>query len=356
MKTPPLLNACGFLLAPTSIMLMWLDLALPHQGVMLFLFFVMLPFVRWAWPMDLDGEIDETRIPNTVSTLLYWLPSIFAAMWLVSALVLPFAADLQQRSAIQLIEIWICIWIASSLTLPACHELIHRNGPEGVLGRVLGACAGLFAFTEEHRIHHAKSGRGQDPDCAEQHESVYAYSVRSGVDAFLDGWDYEIAQQVRKGRAWWSNRIVWTAMVTIGFGCLWGWAQGWSGMLFYASIALASNFSLRAITFIQHWGLRQVPLQVGGHGVSWVSTCAFQSWLIFNLALHEHHHHNPSRIYWKLRSQPTELKLPVTYPLAFLLSLAPPLYRKVMAPRLQQWVTAARQGSPVTLAEGCIIR
>jgi alkane 1-monooxygenase len=356
MKNSTMMHVCGFLLAPTSILLMWLDLSLPHQGLMLVLFFVLLPFVRWAWPIDLDSKLDESQIPRWLSALLYWLPGVFALIWVLSALALPFAVDLRQRSSIQIVEIWISIWIASSLTLPACHELIHRVGFETVLARLLGASTGLFFFTEEHKIHHVKSGRGEDPDCAEQSESVYVFAVRSGLEAFWAGWDYEISQQIRKGRSSWSNRIIWTGVVTFVYLLLWAWSQGLSGIVFFTSIALATNFSLRAITFIQHWGLRQVPLRAGGQGVSWVSTCIFQSWLIFNLALHEHHHHNPSRIYWKLRSGPTELKLPVTYPLAFLLSLVPPLYRKIMAPRLAQWVDSAGEGSAIELSESCIIR
>lgn len=355
MKTS-VLHACGFFLAPISILLMWVDLWLPYQGLMLFFFFVFLPFLRWAWPIDLVNDVDDSAIPEWINKSLYWAPNLFAVMWLLSAGTLPFIVQIERQSALHILGVWLSIWVALSLALPACHELIHRKNSEGLLGRLLGGCLGLFSFTEEHRVHHAKSGRGQDPDCAERHESVYAYAWRSGLQAVVAGWDYEIAQQARKGRPWWTNRILWTGTVTVFFGLLWAWAQGVLGFLFYLTIVLAANFSLRAITFIQHWGLRQVPLIADGHGVSWVSTCAFQSWFTFNIALHDQHHHQPTRTYWRLCSLPSELKLPVTYPLAFLLSLLPPLYRKVMSARLDLWLDGACQGRPQKLPETCVIQ
>ena len=332
---------------------MWLDLSLPSQGVMLVFFFVLLPLLRWVWPIDSAWEIDEFGIPQGIKNLLYWVPNLLALIWLVSALALPFIVKLEQQSVIHTLGVWVSIWLGASLTLPACHELVHRNGFSGNLGRLLGACLGLISFTEEHRVHHAKSGRGQDPDCADRLESVYAFAWRSGVEALLAGWDYEIARQVRQGRSWRTNRIFWTGMIAISFCGLWFFAQRLPGFFFYLSIALATNFSFRAITFIQHWGLRQVPSMTDGRGVSWVSTCAYQSWVTLNISLHEQHHKQPTRTYWKLCSLPTELKLPVTYSFAFLLSLIPPVFRRMMSPRLDLWLVGASQGSPIKLVEGC---
>ena len=352
---PPLVNAAGFILAPLSIMLMWVDFQLSHPCIMVLLFFVLLPVARWAWPIDAPEKLNEANVPRWIQSLLYWLPSVFALIWVVSAILLPWITDLGERSALQMGLLWLSMWISASLTMPACHELIHRSGIESLLGRILGGTCGLVAFLEEHRMHHAQSGRGRDPECADQSENVYGFAIRSGITSFLSAWDYEIAQQMRMGRAWWTNRIVWTSLVTLVMCVLWMSLQGVAGLVFYILIALATNFSIRALTFIQHWGLRQVPLETGGCGVSWVSTCLFQSWIIFNLALHEHHHHNPSRPYWKLETTPADLKLPVTYPVAFLLSLVPPLYRKVMGQRLKLWLSSTIQGERVMLQERCVI-
>lgn len=350
------LRAGGFVLAPLCIGLMWLDLLWWSVPTVPLAFFVVLPLARWVWPLDLTEEIHEPAVAAWWGSLLCGLPAIFALCWLASALAMPFLIELDELSGLRLALAWLSVWIVASLGLAASHELTHRAGHMSLIGRLLGASIGVFAFHEEHRMHHARSGHGRDPDCAPQDESIYAYTLRTTREGFWSAWEFETARLIRTRRKRWANRIVWTGALTLGFCALWAFALGASGALFFISSAAASIFSLRAITFIQHWGLRDVPMQTGGLGVSWVSTCLFQSWLTFNLTLHEHHHAHPGRPYWRLRSQPTDLQLPITYPLAFLLSLAPSLYRRVMSERLAQWLEAAKAGRPVRLPATCIIR
>jgi fatty acid desaturase len=351
-----LLHALGFVWAPLTIALLWVDLNQAHQWLMVFLFFIFLPLVRLIFPEDLS-EIEEEKIPGWLKTLMYWLPSISALIWLGTAVVLPFVFDFSGQSLMEGALMWVSVWLAASLTVPACHELIHRMASplERLIGRITAASIGLICFTEEHAVHHVKSGKGRDPDCPEQVESVYVYSLRSGLAALHAAWDYEVAQQVRRARSAWTNRIVWTSMVPVLIGAIWVRQQGFSGLLFFILLLLGTNFTMRAITFIQHWGLQEVPLRTGGHGVSWVSSCVFQSWMTYNIAYHEHHHLHPGRLYWRLRSQPTELTLPLTYPLAFLAALVPPLYRRLMAPRLAVWVENASRGQETRLPGRCFI-
>jgi hypothetical protein len=336
--------------------LVWIDLVQPFPWLMMCLFFLFLPLIRWVFPVDLVAINDE-KIPAWLASYLYWLPSASALIWLAVAVALPFTFKLSDRSVFGMVSMWVSVWIAASLTLPACHELIHRMGSplERFLGRVASASNGLVALSEEHLIHHAKSGKGKDPDCPDQSESVYAYSLRTVLSSLTSAWDYEMVQQIRKARAAWTNRIFWTSAVTICFAAIWTWQQGLAGLVFFTALAVGTNFTMRVMTFVQHWGLQDVPTQVGGNGVSWVSSCAFQSWITYNLAFHEHHHRHPSHVYWRLQCSSTELKLPVTYPLAFLASLVPPLYRRLMAPRLSVWVENARRGQQTHQTESCFI-
>lgn len=343
--------AAGYALAPLTLMLLWVDLTFTYQWLLVALFFGLLPLLRLARPVDLSEGIDDGAIPNWLAGLLYWLPAISALIWLATLAVLPYAISLQDKSLMQIVVLWVCVWVASSLALPACHELVHRKGLHGILGRALSASLGMVGFTEEHRLHHMKSGHGADLDCAEQDDNIYAYSVRTAVSGFRAAWDYERVQQLKEGRRAWTNRIAWASVVPACYAAVWAWALGASGVLFYVLIAAGSIFSFRAITYIQHWGLRQVPFERNGQATSWVSTCVFQSWIIYNLALHEHHHVQPGIPYWRLASKPTDLRLPTTYPLAFLICLVPPLHRKLMAPRLAQWLQAMSDGRPLAQQE-----
>lgn len=347
-------NASGFLLAPAMIGVFWYDL----QGdlpIMLVVFFGVMPLLRLLWPLDQREGIDPDLIRPKTTEALYWLPVVFAVLWLTSALYLPLWADMEAMSTIQLIDLWMATWIMASIALAPCHELIHRKYEQRLIGRLLGATFGLIGFAEEHHAHHLKSGRGLDVDCAAATESIYGFAMRSAFDSWRNGWEYEIANQMRHGRSPWSNYIIWTALYTLLILALWIWTNGVAGAVFYLSVALAVNFSLRAITFIQHWGLRDVPMTTQGHGMAWSSPCAIQGWVLFGLPYHEHHHHFPGRPYWQLRVSENELTLPVTYPLCFLMSLAPPLYRAIMGPRLQEWLSMRRAGEQREMPEYCLI-
>ncbi len=350
----PLLNAVGFLFAPAMIGVFWYDLQ-ADIPIMLLVFFGVMPLLRVVWPIDQREGVDPDQLNPVVIGALYWLPVVFACLWMLSALYLPFWADVEGMTSMQMFNMWMATWIMASIALAPCHELVHRKHEQRLIGRLLGATFGLIGFAEEHHAHHLKSGRGRDHDCADVSESIYVFVVRSAIDSWRNGWEYEIANQMRHGRSPWTNYIVWTTLYSLAVFALWTWSHGLAGAAFYLSVSLAVNFSLRAITFIQHWGLRDVPQACQGYGMAWSSPCAIQGWVLFGLPYHEHHHQGPGRPYWQLRVAEHELILPVTYPVCFLLSLVPPLYRAVMNPRLQEWQEMMRTGEPKEMSEYCLI-
>jgi alkane 1-monooxygenase len=349
-----LVGSLGFVLAPAAVALYWVDL---HQNVplMALVFFIVMPLLRVLWPLDQDREVDPEGLPRALIACLQWLPHVFALLWIGSALYLPFWADFERMTVVQEINLWVATWIISSLSLASCHELVHRKNFHRVVGRILGATSSLSWFAEEHLAHHLRSGRGRDGDCAEVDEGLYHYVWRTSIEGFRMGWEYEIANQMRTGRSPWSNYIVWTGLFSLLLLALWVWTNGLAGAVFFLLMSLAVSLSLRAITYIQHWGLREVSMSTGGHGLAWSSSCMIQGWLLFGLPYHDHHHQQPSKPYWQLRVAPSELTLPVTYPLCFLLCLVPPLYRTVMGPRLGEWVSYMRSGEGERPAEFCVI-
>lgn len=349
-----LVTSLGFVLAPAAVALYWVDLQ-QDIPLMLLIFFVVMPLVRILWPLDQDREVNPERLPRFMIVFLQWLPHVFALLWIGSALYLPFWVDIGRMTAVEEINLWVATWIVASLSLASCHELVHRKHFHRVLGRILGATSCLMWFAEEHLAHHLRSGHGRDGDCAEPDESLYRYVWRTSIEGCRMGWEYEIANQMRTERAAWTNYIVWTGMFSLLLLSLWVWTNGLAGAVFFILMSLAVAFSLRVITYIQHWGLREVPLSTGGQGTSWSSSCMIQGWLLFGLAYHDDHHQQPSKPYWQLRVATTELTLPVTYPLCFLLCLVPPWYRSVMGPRLAQWMSFQRSGEGERPVEFCLI-
>jgi alkane 1-monooxygenase len=67
----------------------------------------------------------------------------------------------------------------------------------------------------------------------------------------------------------------------------------------------------------------------------WGSRC---NWALFNMGRHSDHHRRPSQAYQRLSALPDTPQLPAGYAEAILLSLAPPLWRRVMDPRVERWM------------------
>lgn len=347
----------GFVLALLPIPLVIMDLQSMTPELMAALFFVVLPVCRLIRPIGYPESNDEDGLPWLQEKILYWLPFAYSVLWLATLLAIPVFLDLGGRSELGIGLLWLSLWIAFSLALPSCHELIHRRTwVETFAGRVLASSVGVFMFTEEHKTHHMLSGRGADPDAAEEDEGIYHYNWRTHWAGVHAAWEWEIGAQIRQSRSAWSNRVLWSGAITLAIGawfCIW---LGLPGALLYFSLCIGANFSIRSITYIQHWGLKRVPLLCGGEGVAWTSTCIFQSWVLFNIAFHQDHHTHPTRIYYHLRSDTSSLKLPFSYPIAFLVALVPPLYRKIMGPRLAAWVASKTAGDePLVMQEGCLI-
>ena len=348
-------QAWGFTLALTPMVLMWIDFQLPFAFLLLTLFFVVLPTVRIVLPIDYKPLGLNASLSKPLEIVLIGLPLVFSVLWIGSMLVMPAMTPLVRSNGISTVLVFLSVWVASSLTLPCLHELIHRRNSWHVfVGRILGALGGIFYFVEEHKNHHILSGGGQDYDAALEHENVYQHALAAQAHGFKLACEWELAAQVRGNRSAYSNRIFWTGMITLFMLAWFTFWQGLAGFVFYVLLVVSTNFTLRAITYIQHWGLRTVPLSKGDVAVSWVSNCIFQSWIIFNLALHNDHHQHINRPYYALRSSPEQLTLPVTYPIAFLLSLVPFYYRKVMGKRLNSWLELHDKGTKPNQRESCL--
>ena len=346
----------GFLLALIPIPLLILDLSLDTPFLMLVLFFVALPVLRFFWPIEYPEVTDSEALPWLQEKILYWLPFVFAVLWVITLCAIPLFLDFANKDAYAVVFLWLSLWVGFSLTLPASHDLIHRRTwIEVFAGRVLAASVGLFFLVEEHKTHHMLSGQGADSDAALEDEVIYFYAWHTHWAGLQAAWEWEMGSQVRQSRGAWSNRVVWTAAIPLTLLVWFGLWLGLVGVLLYLTLAVGANFAFRGINYVQHWGLRNVPKICGGEGVAWTSTCIFQSWIIFNIAFHQDHHERPTRLYYNLVSDPTSLKLPFSYPIAFLAALVPAIYRKVMSPRLAVWVAAKSSGESLYLDERCIL-
>lgn len=233
--------------------------------------------------------------------------------------------------------------VTGGLGITIAHELSHRNAAwERRLGMLLLLQVGYAHFALEHVAgHHRNVGLRHDPATARKGESVYAFIIRCIVGSWLHVWQMEAQRLGNRGKLRYGlrNRMWWwmlgTPLLAVGIGSVYG---ATSAVLFICQGAFGILL-LEAVNYVEHYGLVRNEVKPGvpekfcpQH--AWEARHAVSNAFLFKLQRHADHHLLPQRRYQSLRVHEESPQLPQGYPGMILLSLLPPLWRKVVHPRL----------------------
>lgn len=281
---------------------------------------------------ELDAD-PYYRVIAWMMVPLLWIAFVFAA-WFVARHALPWHGVLAATIATGVIG-GFCINIG--------HELGHKRGAfERRLAKLVLAPTGYGHFHVEHnRGHHRDVATPDDPASSRMGESIYAFLLREMPGAWRRAWRLERERMQALGRSRFSlhNDIVQTALITLA---LWSALIAWLGagvLPFLIAASFWANFQLTSANYIEHYGIARKRLPNGRHEPcrpehSWNSNHLVSNWALFHLQRHSDHHANATRRYQCLRHFDEAPQLPTGYFGMFLLSYAPPLWFRVMDPRL----------------------
>ena len=234
---------------------------------------------------------------------------------------------------------------AGSFGITAAHELVHRReGWQRAAGIALLLIAHIPHFRIEHvHNHHPNVGTPKDPATAREGESVYAFFPRSIVGQYRSAWGIEADRMRRRGRHAYGagNRMLHylalQAVLDVGVLLLFGWA----GLAVLLAQALIAVWLLETVNYVEHYGLSRRPLDPEGRRYeklsaahSWNAGQAATNVVLFNLGLHSAHHMEAARPYPALYNGPDMPQLPTGYSGSVMLAMNPPLWFRLMAPRL----------------------
>ena len=101
-------------------------------------------------------------------------------------------------------------------------------------------------------------------------------------------------------------------------------------------------FQLTMANYIEHYGLLRQKLENGRYERcqphhSWNSNFMVSNLVSLHLQRHSDHHANPARPYQLLRDYPEAPQMPAGYPGMMLLSMFPPLWYRLMDPKVADW-------------------
>jgi len=231
----------------------------------------------------------------------------------------------------------------SGLGINTGHELGHKhNRLEQWLARLVLAVPAYGHFTVEHgRGHHRWVSTPEDHASARMGESIYRFALRELPGGIRRAWQLESQRLQSEGRNAWNIRNTmlqsYAVTLTLQLGLL--LAFGWVMLPFLAVHNVVAWWQLTSANYVEHYGLLRGREPDGAYEApkphhSWNANHLVTNLALFHLQRHSDHHAYPSRRYQCLRDFPDLPQLPSGYFGMFPLAYIPPLWFKVMNPRL----------------------
>jgi alkane 1-monooxygenase len=298
---------------------------------------------KWALNAMLYASVPTTFI---LLTVCIWLvtPYDWAAMHSLSAISgYDFIAAKANTSIIEVfVAVIFCGLMLSGIATVVGHELIHRIGNKKAVttGRCLMALSFDASFSIEHVFnHHIHVATENDPVTAPRGRSIYKHVPIAIWGTNKSAWQIEVKRLNRKKQRIFSlhNQFITGWLMTaawLGFVFLVG---NWQGVFFVSGIGLVAKITLEIVNYMEHYGLVRHPRERVMPKHSWNTNRKVSCWAMFNLPRHSHHHAKGAVPFEKLEAMPDAPVMIGGYISTIALVLLPPLWYKLMQPKLQHW-------------------
>ncbi len=299
--------------------------------------------------LDMAIGLDRTNPPDSVLKFLEqdryyrWCTYVFIPIQYAGLVFACWMWSSGDLSLVESIGLALTMGVVGGIAINTAHELGHkRASSEKWLSRIALAQTGYGHFFIEHnRGHHVKVATPEDPASSRLGESFWAFLPRTVVGSVSSAWEIETARLDRLGKAHWGihNDILGAWAMTIvlfaGLGIVFG-----AVVLPYLLVQAVIGFSLlEVVNYLEHYGLLRQKREDGRYERcmpehSWNSNNVASNVLLYHLQRHSDHHANPTRRYQALRNVDEAPQLPTGYAGMIVLAWFPPLWRRVMDPRL----------------------
>ena len=304
------------------------------------------PRIDWTAGLDPSNPPDDVIKALEEDRYYRWLTYLFLplqyagfafAFWYIAT------GDL---SVLDRIGLAVTVGFIGGLGINTAHELGHKKeSVERWLSKIALAQTFYGHFYIEHnRGHHVRVATPDDPASSRVGESFYRFWPRTVGGSFASAWRLESRRYSRRGQHPFriGNDVINALLMTLA---LWAVMVVWLGpgiipfLLIQAFIAITL---LEAVNYLEHYGMLREIVGVPGKERyerveprhSWNSNNIATNVLLYHLQRHSDHHAHPTRRYQALRDEKGAPALPTGYASMILLALVPPMWNRVMDPRV----------------------
>ncbi|SMP01489.1 alkane 1-monooxygenase [Shimia sagamensis] len=337
---------CSLLLIP----LVWITAGLGSWWVLL------VPFTTWYLFAALDAvtglNLENADLDTTDEQLKWYrlVTLVWPALQFVTIFGLIFyATRADHLSTGALIGVFFGVGVISgTIGINYSHELMHQKAKsERWLGDILLAMVLYSHFRSEHLlVHHRYVGTPRDPVTARYNEGFHRFFPRVLIGSLKSSFKAEKDMLARKDLAWtdMSNPFFRYWALQGGMLLLALLIGGWLGVALFIWQAWIAIWQLELVNYVEHYGLTRKHLGEGKYEHvkphhSWNAAHKASNWLLINLQRHSDHHYKPDRRFPLLQNYTDEEapQLPFGYPIMTIAAMIPPVWKKVMNPRVRKW-------------------
>lgn len=306
------------------------------------------PVVDAVTGLDRSNPPDEVIAALEADRYYRWLTFLFLPLQYVGFLLGMWFIMRGDLLLIEQIGLAVTVGFIGGLGINTAHELGHKKeSHERWLAKVALAQSGYGHFYIEHnRGHHVRVATPEDPASSRVGESFYAFWPRTVLGSLRHAWLLERQRYARRNQrsfrlgndvlnSWLLTALLWIVMV------IW---LGWGVLPILIIQALVAITLLEAVNYLEHYGMLRTRVVSGGReryeqvrpSHSWNSNNLATNVLLYHLQRHSDHHAQPTRRYQALRDYEESPALPTGYAGMILLALVPPLWFRVMDPRVAE--------------------
>jgi alkane 1-monooxygenase len=310
--------------------------------------FGIIPLLDFIIGKDPSNPNEEVQVPAMSEERIYRVFTlIMAAVWLM----------VQAYAGYVFVHNDFSVWgqfgwilsigtVGGIIAINLGHELIHKDPRlENWTGGLLLASVTYAGFKVEHvRGHHVHVSTPHDASSSRYNQSLYHFLPRAFVRNFVNAWALEKAYLNKKGHANISihNELIWWYGISAMFALVYGLVWGWMGVVFFLGQSFFAALTLEVVNYIEHYGLHRRENAQGRYervtpAHSWNSNYLLTNVALFQLQRHSDHHAYAKRRYQVLRHYEESPQLPAGYATMFVLAWFPPLWKKIMNPRVEQY-------------------
>lgn len=276
----------------------------------------------------------KTRASNFSPTILNFILYGVCAFYL--GIFTYFLTQLPQMETLELVLKSFSMGISGGVIGINCgHELGHRQKKwEQLYAKLLLFTTSYTHFFDEHnKGHHKNVATPNDPATSRLNETLYAFFPRTIFFSWLSAFNIE-----KKKNSFFKNTIIHYAILQLLFviGLFSMSTKIGIGFIIHSLVAI---LLLEAVNYIEHYGILRKKNASGRYEKvtpihSWNSDHFFSRIHLFDLSRHSHHHANANVPYYELKSIEESPQMPYGYAGMILMAFVPPLWFKVMNPRI----------------------